>query len=212
MRRPFVLGKVGESPVMTGRKPNLEDANPMTAARLTSVEIPTDLLKQAKSAAAHLNLAQNELVQMALAQFIEQVQSGRQAEPAPDAAPPPTGTPPLQVNQGDIYWGRHAEPDGLAPEIPHPYVVIQENVLNHSRIRTVVACALTSNLKRAAEPGNVLLAAGEANLPKPSVVEVSKVSTLDKHQLGAYIGTLDAARIDQILAGMRFLHRSYFAR
>jgi mRNA interferase MazF len=97
------------------------------------------------------------------------------------------------------------EPGGAEPGYTHPQVVIQENILNRSRLKTVVVCALTSNLKRANIPGNILLDAGEANLPRQSVVVVSQVSTVDKTQLGQYIGTLDPQRIEQILAGMRFV-------
>ena len=97
------------------------------------------------------------------------------------------------------------EPNGSEPGITHPHVVIQDDVINRSRIRTVVVCALTTNMKRANMPGNVLLEAGEANLPKQSIVAVSQVSTVDKAQLGEYIGSLTKERIDQILAGMRFL-------
>jgi mRNA interferase MazF len=86
-------------------------------------------------------------------------------------------------------------------------VVIQDNVINRSRIGTVVICALTTNLKRAKAPGNVLLEAGEANLPRQSIVVVSQVSTIDKAQLGEYIGSLTRQRMDQILAGMQFLQR-----
>jgi mRNA interferase MazF len=111
------------------------------------------------------------------------------------------------INQGDIYWIQWPE-SGLR----HPYVVLQENALNHSRLTTVVACALTSNLKRVSLPGNVLLQTGEANLPRPSVVEVSKVATVEKTQLGEYIGALTEERVNQILAGMRFLQLSFFAR
>jgi mRNA interferase MazF len=111
----------------------------------------------------------------------------------------------MGINQGDIYWVQIEAPDGLEPGYPHPYVVIQENVLNRSRIQTVVVCALTSNMKRAKAPGNVLLEVNEANLPKQSVVEVSKVSTIDKTQLIEYIGTLSQQRVNQILAGMKFL-------
>jgi mRNA interferase MazF len=96
--------------------------------------------------------------------------------------------------------------------IRHPFVVIQDNVFNHSRIDTVVVCALTSNMKRAHLPGNVLLEIGEANLPKQSAAEVSKASTIQKTQLGEYIGSLNARRIEQILDGMRFLQLSFFAR
>ena len=109
------------------------------------------------------------------------------------------------VNQGDIYWIPLKEPSGLELDHTHPHVVIQDNVFNHSRINTVVVCALTTNLKRAKAPGNVLLEVGEANLPKQSVVVVSQVSTADKTQLGEYIGSLNEQRISQILAGMQFL-------
>jgi mRNA interferase MazF len=112
----------------------------------------------------------------------------------------------VAINQGDIYWVQ------LGSDIPHPHVVLQENVFNHSRIATVVVCELTSNMKRVNMPGNVLLEAGEGNLPKQSVVEVSKVSSIEKAQLGDYIGSLTEERIHQILAGMRFLQQSFFAR
>lgn len=111
----------------------------------------------------------------------------------------------MVVNQGDIYWVPLEEPSGSEPGYTHPHVVIQDNVINRSRINTVVVCALTTNLKRANAPGNVLLEAGEANLPKQSIVVVSQVSTVDKAQLGEYIGSLTKQRINQILSGMRFL-------
>jgi len=113
--------------------------------------------------------------------------------------------PPVQ--QGDVYW--------IALEdlgIPHPYVVLQDNVFNASRLKTVIVCALTSNIQRVSIPGNVLLEVGEANLPKQSVVEISKITSVDKTHLDAYIGSLSAARVNQILAGMRFVQMSFFDR
>jgi mRNA interferase MazF len=111
----------------------------------------------------------------------------------------------MEINQGDIYWVALEGPGGVEAGYIHPHVVVQDDVFNHSRINTVVVCALTSNIKRASSPGNVLLETGEANLPRPSVVEVSKLSTVDKTQLGEYIGMLSEDRVGQILAGMRFL-------
>ncbi len=116
------------------------------------------------------------------------------------------------INQGDIYWVQLEDPSGSGPGVRHPHVIVQDNVFNHSRIHTVVACALTSNIKRANTPGNVLLDLGEGNLSRLSVVEVSKVSTVDKAQCSEYIGSLTEQRISQILAGMRFLQASFFAR
>ena len=118
----------------------------------------------------------------------------------------------MEIKQGDIYWLQLDTPGGATAGYPHPYIVIQDDVINGSRISTVVVCATTSNKKRATEPGNVLLEAGEANLPKQSVIVVSQVDTVEKTQLGEYIGTLSQPRVEQILAGMRFQQLSFFAR
>lgn len=114
-----------------------------------------------------------------------------------------------RIDRGDLYWIEPSEADSVATQ-PHPHVVVQENVFNHSRIRTVIVCALTSNLQRATEPGNVLLDAGEGSLPRQSVVIVSQISSVAKSRLGARIGSLSSARVDQILAGLRFQQASFF--
>lgn len=111
------------------------------------------------------------------------------------------------VNQGEIYWLSNEE-----SPIPHPHLVLQENHFNHSRLETVIVCSLTTNLKRASYLGNVLLEPNEGNLPKQSVVEVSKLSSVKKSDLGDYIGSLSAKRLEQILAALRFLQQSYFTR
>ena len=90
--------------------------------------------------------------------------------------------------------------------------MVQDDVFNRSRINTVIVCALSSNLKRATEPGNVLLEPGEGNLSRHSVVIVSQVSTVNKNRLGEAIGALSDARVEQILAGMRFQQASFFNR
>src|SRR4051794_31886597 len=107
------------------------------------------------------------------------------------------------VRRGDLFWIEPDESQGSVPGHPHPHVVVQDDVFNRSRIRTVVVCALTSNLSRASEPGNVLLEVGEGDLTKQSVVVVSQVSSVDKTQLGDRIGALSVERVEQILAGMR---------
>ena len=116
------------------------------------------------------------------------------------------------IDRGDVFWVTPDEACELAPSYAHPHVVVQEDVLNHSRITTVVVCALTSNLHRATEPGNVLLDPGEANLEKRSVVIVSQISSVEKSRLGERIGTLSGERVDQILAGLRFQQASFFRR
>ena len=111
----------------------------------------------------------------------------------------------VDINQGDIFWIEFDEPGGSEPGYRHPYVVIQNNLFNRSRIRTLVVCALTSNLKRAAAPGNVLLNPHEGNLSKQSVVNASQVYTVDKTQLDEKIGTLSPRRVREILDGINLV-------
>lgn len=108
----------------------------------------------------------------------------------------------MVIKQGDIYWIDLGYPSGSAPGFKHPHVVIQNNIYNESRIKTVVVCAVTSNLKRASAPGNVLLRKGEANLQKDCVVNVSQILTVDKSELTDKIGTLPHSRILQIVEGI----------
>jgi mRNA interferase MazF len=116
------------------------------------------------------------------------------------------------IQRGDLFWISPDDARGPVPRYSHPHVVVQDNVFNHSRITTVVVCALTSNLHRANEPGNVLLDVDEGNLPEQSVVVVSQISSVAKTSLGERIGALSDARVEQILAGLRFQQRSFFRR
>ena len=97
------------------------------------------------------------------------------------------------------------EPSGSAPGYDRPYLIVQNNAFNSSRINTVVVCGLTSNLRRARDPGNVLLSPGEADLPEQSIVNISQIVTLDKSQLRARIGTLSSERVREVLRGMSLL-------
>lgn len=112
------------------------------------------------------------------------------------------------VVQGEIYWAtvrRFPQDDAK----PHPHLVIQDDVLNESRLPTVTVVGLTSNPRRANEPGNVLLKEAEGGLEKMSVIVVSQVSTVLKSSLGERIGQLSAERVSQVLDGLRFQHRSF---
>ena len=111
----------------------------------------------------------------------------------------------MVISQGDIYWINLEEPPGSEPGFRHPHVVIQNNLFNRSRIDTVVVCLLTSNLRLAKAPGNVLLDKGEGNLAKQSVVNISQIYTVDKSDLVEWIGALSEKRVRQILDGVRLL-------
>jgi len=104
-----------------------------------------------------------------------------------------------------VFWAGVVEPSGSAPGYDRPYLIVQNNAFNSSRINTVVVCGLTSNLRRARDPGNVLLSPGEADLPEQSIVNISQIVTLDKSQLRARIGTLSSERVREVLRGMSLL-------
>jgi mRNA interferase MazF len=111
----------------------------------------------------------------------------------------------MVIAQGDVFWLDTGAPRGSGPGFRRPHVVVQNDVFNASRIQTTVLCALTSNLTRARAPGNLLLRKGEANLPRPSVVNVSQVVTVDKSVLKERIGTLSRQRILEIISGLRLV-------
>ena len=111
----------------------------------------------------------------------------------------------MSIRQGDVFWVDFGETGGSGPGFRHPYVVLQNNVFNASRLNTVVLCALTSNVERAKAPGNVLLRKGEGNLPKDSVVNITQIVTIDKSDLVEKIGSLSPRRINQIVEGVELL-------
>lgn len=122
----------------------------------------------------------------------------------------PVNQPDSPINRGDIFWVAANELPATLSGSPHPQVVVQDDVFNHSRIATVVVCSLSSNLKRASEPGVVVLEAGEGGLERQSVVIASQVSSIAKDRLGERIGSLAPHRVDQVIAALRFLQLSHF--
>lgn len=107
----------------------------------------------------------------------------------------------MVVRQGDLYWYDFGQPRGSAPGFRRP-IVVQSTTYNASALATVVVCALTSNVKLAQRPGNVLLQAGEGGLDRESVVDVTQIGTVDKRLLDEYIGTLAPDRVRAIHAGL----------
>jgi mRNA interferase MazF len=109
------------------------------------------------------------------------------------------------IHQGEVYWVDFGEPGGSEPGYPRPALVVQNDVFNASNVRTVVVCPLTSNLRRAEAPGNVLLGPGEANLPRQSVVNISQVFTVNKRDLVEKVGSLEGERVREVISGINVL-------
>jgi mRNA interferase MazF len=111
----------------------------------------------------------------------------------------------VAIRQGEVYWLDFGPAFGSAPAQLHPCVVVQSDVFNHSRIATTAVCLITSNRDRAAAPGNVALKKGDARLPRPSVVNVSQIFTVDKSNLEERVGRLPRPALAAVLAGLRLV-------
>lgn len=107
------------------------------------------------------------------------------------------------VVRGEVWWADLGPRKGSAPAWRRPVVVISADAFNRSRIKTVTVAAITSNLRLAAAPGNVALAAGSAGLDRDSVINVSQVVTLDKSDMSSRLGTVDDLKMEQVDAGLR---------
>ena len=108
------------------------------------------------------------------------------------------------MHQGEVYWLRFAG-QGSEPSGRRPSVVVQHDRFNRSAIQTTVVAAITSNLRLGGMPGNVRLRKGEANLPKPCVVNVSQLLTIDRSRLTEPIGTLGSERMREVVRGLALL-------
>lgn len=108
----------------------------------------------------------------------------------------------MVISQGEIWWADIPPPARSEPGFRRPVVVVQSDALNRSRIATVVCVPLTSNLKWADAPGNVLLAAGWISLPRDSVANVSQIIALDRTFLTERVGKLSSAKVALLLSGI----------
>jgi len=106
------------------------------------------------------------------------------------------------IAQGEVWWADLPESTGSEPGFHRPVVVIQGDAFNRSKIATVVCVALTSNLRMADAPGNVLLAAEATGLGKDSVANVSQIVTLDKSELEKRVGKIPKPRLHAIFFGI----------
>lgn len=108
----------------------------------------------------------------------------------------------MVISQGEIWWADLPEPSGSGPGFRRPVIVVQGEALNRSQIATTVCVPLTSNLRWAEAPGNVLLTSKMTGLPKDSVANVSQIIALDKSVLTERAGRLSASKTELVLSGI----------
>ena len=109
----------------------------------------------------------------------------------------------MVIHQGEVYWVSFSEGRGLEPWGRRPALILQHGRFNRSRLNTAVVVAITSNLRYATLPGNVRLWRGEANLPKPCVVNVTQIQTINRAYLREKIGTLPRDLLRRVWEGVQ---------
>ena len=111
----------------------------------------------------------------------------------------------MVAERGEIWWVTLPTPSGSEPGFRRPVLIIQSDAFNRSKIRTVVAAVMSSNLRLAEAPGNVALTPKQTGLPKPSVVNASQIVTLDKSRLASRVGKLQRHQLQTVDNGLRLV-------
>ncbi len=110
----------------------------------------------------------------------------------------------MVIARGDIWWAALPEPVGSGPGFEHPVVVVQGDPFNRSQIATVVVVPLTSNIRLAAMPGNVMLSP-TSGLRKASVANVSQIIAIGRSLLVGQIGQISRLQLELIWQGIDIL-------
>lgn len=111
----------------------------------------------------------------------------------------------MVVQRCEIWWAELGEPRGSEPGFVRPFLIIQADSFNRSRLQTVIGVALSSNARLLDAPGNVLLPAKSAGLPVDSVVNVSQIVTLDRDYLVEKAGRAPRKVMARVEAGLRLV-------
>ncbi len=109
----------------------------------------------------------------------------------------------MVIHRGSVYWVDFSPGKGSEPMGRRPGLVVQNDVLNESKLNTVLMVAITSTLKFGDLPGNVVLQKGEAGLPRKCVINVTQIKSVDKTSLKEKIGRLSKNKMDQVEEGIR---------
>ncbi len=109
------------------------------------------------------------------------------------------------MRRGDIWWASLSTPQGSSPGFRRPILIVQSDDFTRSRINTVVAAVITSNLALADAPGNVRIPGRATGLKKSSVVNVSQIITVDKSYLTERVGTLKTNYMKEVDDGLRLV-------
>jgi mRNA interferase MazF len=111
----------------------------------------------------------------------------------------------MVIERGQIWWADLGEPRGSSPGYHRPIVIIQSDFFNRTRINTLIATIITTNLRLAKMPGNILLSKRASGLEEESVVNVTQLFTIDRSDLLEFVGIISEHKMEQIEKGLRLV-------
>jgi mRNA interferase MazF len=111
----------------------------------------------------------------------------------------------VTVERGQVWTADLGEPEGSEPGYSRPVLIVQTDAFNRSRLQTVIAVALSTNLRLLDAPGNVLIPAKASGLRKDSVANVSQVITVDREFLIELAGRVRGQFLKDVENGLRLV-------
>lgn len=109
------------------------------------------------------------------------------------------------ISRGQVWWADLGVPRGSSPGYERPVVVIQSESFNKTDISSVIIAISTTNLRLAAMPGNVLIEQGVGGMKEDSVINITRLFTVDRTDLVEYLGKLPNNKIEEIDDGLRLV-------
>jgi len=109
------------------------------------------------------------------------------------------------VERGQVWTADLGEPDGSEPGYNRPVLIVQSDAFNRSRLQTVIAVVLSTNLGLVEAPGNVLIPAKTSGLRRDSVANVSQVITIDREFLIELAGRVRGQCLKDVENGLRVI-------
>ena len=178
----------------------------------TAISIPEPDFRAAEKLAKRLGMSRSELYQVAVAEFLARHTEKDVTEALNEIyAAEPEGTPVskdvqwMVIRRGEIWWASLRPPTGSEPGFRRPVLIVQANAFNRSKIGTVIAAVVTSNLRLATAPGNVRLTKAQGGLRRDSVINMSQIVTLDKSFLTEPAGRISAAKQEEVDQGLQLV-------
>ena len=108
--------------------------------------------------------------------------------------------------KGEIWWANlPVEPYGSEPGKRRPVLIIQNDLINRSNIKTIICAVITSNMNQIQVPGNILLEKSITGLDKTSVANFSQIITIDKTRFIEHVSMLPKNYITKINESIRYI-------